>query len=1039
MDATILRLRQYLQLNEARRLAVKSREDCESFEPFLKDIAKLFALRLAAEKRFQHCHWLAKDKEKALPLPWEVVWKILSCNQGALNQGIETVLANRLNTILPVLFQRIRRVLRRRHQQTPLGTVQQVDSKTVRWLMQQPGYSIVEKAGEKQQIYAAVRKEDHNLLENRILVDLLKRTLLFAQRWLFGLPSSLDRSCDEVRKVQQLVAFCRQGLHLEELAHVTPIHEVPIPNYALQQDPLYRAVWESYQLVVHYNHWLESMWEHHDSLHRTLNTLGAVAEDNAHCAWRCGELWVCQVLDTTANWFELYELITGEFPGISAQTGDVPEAKDETLSKTGCRIIDLLGERLSDVLVYPDPTIHPNATPRLVEFSRPYYRGPTDTVVWVNNILCDRSESDELLRDYFVQLYGRIGGERWVILVPDDWPPMYQERLISIVSSILGSRAQVQLLWRTMAYALGSPDQISGQVGLFRAQETLSFTCHRANGSSDEATFELADDGLLVRHSFLNDQQKFKPGSLAKIHEASPYDVRCFTPNTTILQDEAQLLRGAERFAESCHQQKKSPLYYDEREGLWMVVQELDEHVHFHEIIAYSDRHPGGSLYEGAEDSSTSLLKGEQILDLYLWTGKERDPNGLLSNWKSGAFKAEGNLRVTLQGSGAPGQGVIQLKVMAQSFLKEPVILPLLDLESHKSEKTLNILESEIERSFPPTATRVEADPTCWDQPPDKEHRYTLVENLSKLFNDETPESSAFAFARPKYDSEGLSVIDLTPAQSPLDRLIRLNFFSTDPQTPFIPKRALDPESLKRSAGHIFARLAKGFAKAKTQVIRSAGKDGQTELATWIRLIAWTYQRDNPLFEDARQWCLVRVKEAYTPQRKRFATSPQIFTLCANFCVAPADWQICLEGIRKSLVAEAPFVKYAQEYWRLFYNLMQFNEDFLFRTGLYAEVETLNGLVRGICFAYKNMPKRLKPNAAAKYQNSLLRCILFLLRCRKDDGKRFLDKVRDPENYSLVVQTLRGVRPRTQSVKTLRGIVIHYLNGKGKLNGIPLV
>lgn len=74
--------------------------------------------------------------------------------------------------MLPVLRgleKRIRRVLRRHRELTPLDRVQEMDRASMVWLSRQPGRSIAERAGSSQRILATVRRENFDTLENRVL------------------------------------------------------------------------------------------------------------------------------------------------------------------------------------------------------------------------------------------------------------------------------------------------------------------------------------------------------------------------------------------------------------------------------------------------------------------------------------------------------------------------------------------------------------------------------------------------------------------------------------------------------------------------------------------------------------------------------------------------------------------------------------------------------------------------------------------------------------------------------------------------------
>jgi hypothetical protein len=77
--------------------------------------------------------------------------------------------SRRMQPVLRDLEKRIRRVLRRHRELTPLDRVQEMDRASMVWLSRQPGRTIAERAGSSQRILATVRRENFDTLENRVL------------------------------------------------------------------------------------------------------------------------------------------------------------------------------------------------------------------------------------------------------------------------------------------------------------------------------------------------------------------------------------------------------------------------------------------------------------------------------------------------------------------------------------------------------------------------------------------------------------------------------------------------------------------------------------------------------------------------------------------------------------------------------------------------------------------------------------------------------------------------------------------------------
>ena len=74
--------------------------------------------------------------------------------------------ARRMQPVLHDLERRIRRVLRRHRELTPLDRVQEMDRASMVWLSRQPGRSIAERAGASQRILATGRRENFDTLDH---------------------------------------------------------------------------------------------------------------------------------------------------------------------------------------------------------------------------------------------------------------------------------------------------------------------------------------------------------------------------------------------------------------------------------------------------------------------------------------------------------------------------------------------------------------------------------------------------------------------------------------------------------------------------------------------------------------------------------------------------------------------------------------------------------------------------------------------------------------------------------------------------------
>ena len=148
--------------------------------------------------------------------------------------------ARRMQPVLRDLEKRIRRVLRRHRELTPLDRVQEMDRASMVWLSRQPGRNIPERAGASQRILATVRRENFDTLENRVLHAYARLATDAAREWMREHPraqsSARYAQVDGFRKSCRIVARTLADLG------VMVAHAGINPNYVLMQDRSYREV-----------------------------------------------------------------------------------------------------------------------------------------------------------------------------------------------------------------------------------------------------------------------------------------------------------------------------------------------------------------------------------------------------------------------------------------------------------------------------------------------------------------------------------------------------------------------------------------------------------------------------------------------------------------------------------------------------------------------------------------------------------------------------------------------------------------------------
>ena len=150
-------------------------------------------------------------------------------------------------------------MLRRERQQCPLGRVRELDAACMRWLDMQPGRTIEEKAGRKQQIKSIVRIRSAATLENRVLRDLMLRARSAGDT--YCRENSRFLKSTRVAAVRRFVREATLAYESSVIGTVPALSGVPTPNYVLQNDRRYRHVWKTWQALLRKQQLTQSlMW-----------------------------------------------------------------------------------------------------------------------------------------------------------------------------------------------------------------------------------------------------------------------------------------------------------------------------------------------------------------------------------------------------------------------------------------------------------------------------------------------------------------------------------------------------------------------------------------------------------------------------------------------------------------------------------------------------------------------------------------------------------------------------------------------------------
>ena len=151
-----------------------------------------------------------------------------------------------------------RRLLNRSRELVALSRVQELDTQCMRWLSRQPGSSLAERAGDRQQILALARRENRDTLENRVFRDLMVRSVAAAEDYLD--LGRLRGDSQKLHLVGRYRQICRNlETRLAEQGISRQIETVQ-PNYVLLHDARYRPVWQARQELIERERLLDDLW-----------------------------------------------------------------------------------------------------------------------------------------------------------------------------------------------------------------------------------------------------------------------------------------------------------------------------------------------------------------------------------------------------------------------------------------------------------------------------------------------------------------------------------------------------------------------------------------------------------------------------------------------------------------------------------------------------------------------------------------------------------------------------------------------------------
>lgn len=194
-------------------------------------------------------------------IAWHAVEEWLGQQRSASDprKALIVEIAERLGLGIADRVRHLRRILLRRRDRVPVHRIVQLDEECLRWYMRQPGTTLAEKAGNKQEIVSVVRQESFDTLENRVLKDFLRRCSIAAARYVRQFRREFPNS-ERVLLVARYGRECEAALGHPEFEGIAKPRPGVNPNYVLQNDARYREIWRWYQKLLRNQDSEEQVW-----------------------------------------------------------------------------------------------------------------------------------------------------------------------------------------------------------------------------------------------------------------------------------------------------------------------------------------------------------------------------------------------------------------------------------------------------------------------------------------------------------------------------------------------------------------------------------------------------------------------------------------------------------------------------------------------------------------------------------------------------------------------------------------------------------
>ena len=189
------------------------------------------------------------------------VWIVKDDDEAMLSLIVELAQDKDLQRVLESIAHHPRHILLRHRVNTRLSRIQELDSVCIRSFAKQPGRTVYQKAGPRQELLAVQRVESKDTLENRVFSWVLNG--MKERAWGYAATHAHQLESSRVSAVARCSRSCSEWAELEGIKDVSPsqLHHPVQPNYTLQMDSRYAHVYKTYRKLLKEQQVIDDSWE----------------------------------------------------------------------------------------------------------------------------------------------------------------------------------------------------------------------------------------------------------------------------------------------------------------------------------------------------------------------------------------------------------------------------------------------------------------------------------------------------------------------------------------------------------------------------------------------------------------------------------------------------------------------------------------------------------------------------------------------------------------------------------------------------------